>query len=237
MSSTTTFAPFALEPSWQEHLKDELQEPYMVELAAFIEKEYAASPSAIFPPKNLIFNAFYQTPYDKVKVLIMGQDPYHGPGQAHGLSFSVPKGVKQPPSLQNIFKELETDLQIPKPNHGCLLSWAKQGVLLLNATLTVSQGEPMSHHGRGWERFTDAAMKKLAERSDPVIFVLWGKSAQDKCRYLREDGNPSRHVILTAPHPSPFSANNGFFGCRHFSQINQLLKQQGKSPIDWSLKD
>lgn len=237
MSGLSTFTPFALEPSWQDKLKDELHEPYMMELAAFIEKEYAAAPNGIFPPKNLIFNAFYQTPFDKVKILIMGQDPYHGPGQAHGLSFSVPKGVKLPPSLQNIFKELESDLQIPKPSHGCLLSWAKQGVLLLNATLTVSQGEPLSHHGRGWERFTDAAVKKLAERSDPVIFVLWGKSAQDKCRFLQEERGKSRHFILTAPHPSPFSANNGFFGCRHFSQINDFLRKQGKEPIDWTLLD
>ena len=237
MNDLSTFTPFTLEPSWQDKLKDELQQPYMAELAAFIEREYATSPSSIFPPKNLIFNAFYQTPFDHVKVLIMGQDPYHGPGQAHGLSFSVPKGVKPPPSLQNIFKELETDLKIPKPSHGCLLSWAKQGALLLNATLTVSQGEPLSHHGRGWERFTDAAVKKLAERSDPVIFVLWGKSAQDKCRFLREGAIPSRHFILTAPHPSPYSANNGFFGCRHFSKINDLLKQQGKEPIDWLLRD
>ena len=237
MSALTTFTPFTLEPGWQDKLKDELYKPYMTELSSFIEKEYAAAPNGIFPPKNLIFNAFYQTPFDKVKIVIVGQDPYHGPGQAHGLSFSVPKGVKLPPSLQNIFKELESDLQVPKPSHGCLLSWAKQGVLLLNATLTVSQGEPLSHHGRGWERFTDAAVKKLAERSDPVIFVLWGKSAQDKCRFLQQAGVKSRHFILTAAHPSPFSANNGFFGCRHFSQINDFLKKQGKDPIDWTLHE
>ncbi len=228
-----TFSPFVLEPSWQHKLEQELQEPYIADLAAFVEKEYATQ--TVYPPKELIFNAFYQTPFDNVKVLIMGQDPYHGPGQAHGLSFSVPKGVKPPPSLQNIFKELEADVHIPKPNHGCLLSWAKQGVLLLNATLTVRQGEPMSHHGRGWERFTDAAVRKLEERKDPVIFVLWGKSAQDKCRFLREEGIPSRHFVLTAAHPSPYSANNGFFGCRHFSKINEYLEKQGKTPIDWSL--
>lgn len=234
MSALSTFFPFVLEPSWQEKLKNELQEPYLIELAAFIEKEYRASPGGIYPPKDLIFNAFYQTPFNKVKVLIMGQDPYHGPGQAHGLSFSVPKGVKLPPSLQNIFKELETDLQVSKPSHGCLLSWASQGVMLLNATLTVSQGTPMSHHGRGWERFTDAALKKLAEREDPVIFVLWGKSAQDKCRFLREEEN-IRPIVLTAPHPSPFSANSGFFGCKHFSKVNELLIKQGKTPINWNL--
>lgn len=233
----TTFTPFVLEPSWQRQLKEELEEPYVAELAAFVEKEYATAPVPIYPPKDLIFNAFYQTPFDKVKVLIMGQDPYHGPGQAHGLSFSVPKGVKPPPSLQNIFKELEADVHIPKPSHGCLISWARQGVLLLNATLTVRQGEPMSHHGRGWEEFTDAAVRKLEERKDPVIFVLWGKSAQDKCRFLRTEGIPSRHFILTAAHPSPYSANHGFFGCRHFSKINELLEQQGKEPIYWPLDD
>lgn len=228
--------PFTLEQSWQNQLKEELQEPYMIELAAFVENAYAAHPHAIFPPKELIFNAFYQTPFDQVNVLIMGQDPYHGIGQAHGLCFSVPKGVKPPPSLQNIFKELETDLQIPKPSHGCLLSWAKQGVLLLNATLTVSQGEPLSHHGHGWERFTDAAVKKLAQRRDPVIFVLWGKSAQDKCRFLLDE-HVSHHFVLKAAHPSPFSASNGFFHCSHFSKINDLLGKQGKKTIDWDVNN
>lgn len=231
------FAPFVLEPSWQNQIRKELEEPYVSELAAFVEKEYASSSSPIYPPQDLIFNAFYQTPFEQVKVLIMGQDPYHGPGQAHGLSFSVPKGIKNPPSLQNIFKELESDLHIPKPAHGCLLPWARQGVLLLNATLTVRQSEPMSHHGRGWERFTDAIVRKLEERKDPVIFVLWGKSAQDKCRFLRQEGIPSHHFILTAAHPSPFSAHNGFFNCRHFSKINEILQRQGKIPIDWSLNE
>lgn len=234
---SSNFTPFVLEPSWQHQLQKELKEPYMIELAAFVEREYASAPVPIYPPKELIFNAFYQTPFDKVKVLIMGQDPYHGPKQAHGLSFSVPEGVKPPPSLQNIFKELESDVQIPKHNQGCLISWARQGVLLLNATLTVRQGEPMSHHGRGWELFTDAAVRKLEERKDPVIFVLWGKSAQDKCRFLRQEGIPSRHFILTAAHPSPYSANNGFFGCHHFSKINEILEKQDKKPIDWSLKN
>lgn len=232
----SSFTPFVLESSWQSQLSEELQKPYFAELAAFVEREYAISPTSIYPPKELIFNAFYQTPFDKVKVLVMGQDPYHGFGQAHGLSFSVPKGVKHPPSLQNIFKELETDLHIPRPSHGCLISWAQQGVLLLNATLTVRQGEPMSHHGRGWEQFTDAAVRKLAERKDPVIFVLWGKSAQDKCRFLNEKGISSRHCILTAAHPSPYSAQL-FFGCRHFSKINQFLEKIGQKPIDWSLKN
>ena len=235
--SSSTFTPFALEPSWQEKLQEELQKPYMIELAAFVEREYATSPTPVYPPKDLIFNSFYQTPFNKVKVLLIGQDPYHGAGQAHGLSFSVPIGVKLPPSLQNIFKELETDVQMPKPVHGCLISWAHQGVMLLNATLTVSQGNPMSHHGRGWERFTDAVMCKLLEREDPVIFVLWGKSAQDKCRFLPETGKFSHHFILKAAHPSPYSANNGFFGCRHFSKINELLLKQGKTPIHWPLDD
>lgn len=230
-----TTLPFILEPSWHAKIEEELQKTYLLKLAAFVEIEYATSQSPIYPPKELIFNAFYQTPFDKVKVVIMGQDPYHGQGQAHGLSFSVPKGVKAPPSLQNIFKELEADLKITIPNHGCLLSWASQGVLLLNATLTVCQGTPMSHHGHGWEQFTDAVIKKLEEREDPVIFVLWGKSAQDKCQFLKKEGSSSRHFILTAPHPSPFSANSGFFGSRPFSKINELLIKQGKEPISWQL--
>jgi len=231
------FSSFTIEPSWLHELKAELESPYMVELAAFTETEYASASVPIYPPSDLVFNAFYQTPFDQVKVLIMGQDPYHSAGQAHGLSFSVPKGVKPPPSLVNIYKELESDLHLPRAQHGCLLPWARQGVLLLNATMTVREGEPMSHHGRGWERFTDAVVRKLEERQDPVIFVLWGKSAQDKCRFLRQEGIPSRHHVLTAAHPSPLSAHNGFFGCRHFSQINQLLEKQGKKGIDWALSD
>ena len=228
---------FALEPSWQHQLHNELKSPLCAQLAAFVEKEYGASPLPIYPPKELIFNAFYQTPFEKVKVVIMGQDPYHGQGQAHGLSFSVPKGVKPPPSLQNIFKEIESDLQIPRPTHGCLLSWAAQGVLLLNATMTVRQGEPMSHHGRGWEWLTDAVIHALLKREDPVIFVLWGKSAQDKGRFLSDERTKeNHHHVLTAAHPSPLSAHNGFFGCRHFSKINALLKQQGKSEIHWALE-
>ncbi len=229
------FIPFILESSWLKQLEKELQEPYLLELVSFIEKEYSFNAGITFPPKDLIFNAFFQTPFNQVKVVIVGQDPYHGPGQAHGLCFSVPKGIKSPPSLQNIFKELESDLQLTPPTHGSLLSWARQGVLLLNATLTVSQGEPLSHHGKGWERFTDHVIQKLEEREDPVVFVLWGKSAQDKCRHVKKEGIPSRHHILTAAHPSPLSAHQGFFGCRHFSKINELLIQLGKSPIDWQL--
>ena len=173
-TAAPAFAPFALESSWQKHLQDELQTPYATRLAALIEREYAASPGSIYPPKELIFNAFYYTPFDKVKVVLMGQDPYHGAGQAHGLCFSVPQGVKPPPSLQNVFKELESDIGMPKPSHGCLISWAKQGILLLNATLTVKKGEPLSHHGLGWERFTDAVIKKLEERGKIPSFLSSG---------------------------------------------------------------
>ncbi|MBA3721119.1 MAG: uracil-DNA glycosylase [Parachlamydiaceae bacterium] len=230
-----TFTPFILEPSWQNALGDELEKSYISELAAFVEREYAKAPDATYPPKDLIFNAFNYTPYDQVKVVIIGQDPYHGLGQAHGLCFSVPKGIGMPPSLQNIFKELKTDLNIDPPSNGCLIPWAKQGVLMLNATLTVSKGEPLSHHGKGWELFTDAVVRKLLLKKDPVIFVLWGKFAQDKCRFVKEHTNTSTQpIVLTAAHPSPFSANNGFYGCRHFSKINEILKQQGKSPIEWS---
>lgn len=222
---------FELEPSWQKALEQDLDQPYLSHLAAFVERERAGN-VPVYPPKELVFNAFYKTPYDKVSVVIMGQDPYHGQGQAHGLSFSVPRGIPLPPSLQNICKEITADLSVEAPEHGCLLSWAEQGVLLLNATLTVRQGEPLSHSGKGWEQFTDVVIDRLAEREDPVIFVLWGKYAQEKCRRLKEG---SHHFILTAPHPSPLSAHNGFFGCRHFSKINELLVNQGKKPIDWKL--
>jgi uracil-DNA glycosylase len=230
--SFETISPFEIEASWKKVLNEELTQPYMNSLAAFVEKERFLN-GPIYPPKELVFNAFYKTPYDQVKVLVMGQDPYHGPHQAHGLSFSVPKGIPAPPSLQNIFKEIASDINIPAPNHGCLLSWAEQGVLLLNATLTVRQGQPMSHAGKGWERFTDAVVAKLFERKDPLVFVLWGKSAQDKCKHIIKGDSP--HLILTAPHPSPLSAYQGFLGCRHFSQINTFLEKIGKKPIDFKL--
>lgn len=226
------FCPFEIESSWKNALKDELEKPYIASLAAFIQRE-RDNGIPVYPPKDLVFNAFLKTPFDKVKVLIVGQDPYHGPGQAHGLSFSVPKGIPNPPSLQNIFKELISDINIPQPSHGCLLSWAEQGVMLLNATLTVRQGEAMSHHGKGWELFTDAVVSQLCKREDPVIFVLWGKSAEKKCRLEGNDFN--RHFILLAPHPSPLSAHQGFFGCKHFSKINELLIQQNKIPIEWMI--
>ena len=225
---------FALEPSWRQALNRELSQPYIAQLAAFVERERSAG-LAIYPPKQLIFNAFWQTPFDQVKVLIMGQDPYHGPGQAHGLCFSVPEGVPPPPSLQNIYKEIAADLGVPAPAHGCLIKWARQGVMLLNATLTVRQAEPLSHHGKGWERFTDAVIEVLCARPDPVIFVLWGKSAKEKCLKVKGMSEPSRHELLTAAHPSPLSAHQGFLGCRHFSKINESLAKRGQTPIDWSL--
>lgn len=226
--------PFEIEASWKKVLEEELHQPYMFRLAAFLETERKGA-IPIYPPKGLVFNAFYLTPYDKVKVLIMGQDPYHGKGQAHGLSFSVPIGVRPPPSLKNIFKELAEDVGIPIPAHGCLIPWAKQGVMLLNATLTVREATPMSHNGKGWERFTDAVIAKLSEREDPVIFVLWGNSAKEKVAHIKLLGGKTHHFLLSAAHPSPFSSHNGFFGCRHFSKINETLIKLGKEPINWSL--
>jgi uracil-DNA glycosylase len=221
-----------LEPSWKKALASHVKQPYIAPLCAFVEQERTTSKLPVYPPKELVLNALWQTPYDKVKVVIVGQDPYHGPGQAHGLSFSVPKGVPSPPSLQNIFKEIVADVGGEMPSHGCLMDWATQGVLLLNATLTVRQGEPMSHHGKGWEKFTDAIIATICERRDPVVFVLWGKSAQEKCKNIELNSNHP-HLILKAPHPSPFSAHQGFFGCRHFSKINEFLRKLGKSEIKW----
>lgn len=218
-----------IEKSWYEKLKNEINQPYILELKKFLEEEKKAG-KTIYPPEQLVFNAFLQTPYDQVKVVIVGQDPYHGPGQAHGLSFSVLPGVAIPPSLKNIYKELEADVGIPRPTSGCLISWAKQGVLLLNATLTVNAGNPKSHHGKGWERFTDAAINLLAERPDPLVFLLWGKSAQEKCHQLLG----THHAIFQAAHPSPYSADR-FLGCRHFSKANEFLKKVGKTPIDWTV--
>lgn len=225
---------FELEPSWKAALEGEFGQPYLAKLAAFVARERNNSAS-IYPPKDLVFNSFWQTPYEQVKVLIMGQDPYHGPGQAHGLCFSVPKGVPPPPSLQNIFKELGDDLQLPLPSHGCLLKWAQQGVMLLNATLTVRQAEPMSHAGQGWEQFTDAVIAALCEKEEPMVFILWGKSAQEKCKRIKGLGSQKNQLILKAAHPSPLSAYQGFMGCRHFSQANKWLSQHGVEPINWNL--
>ncbi len=219
-----------LAKNWHAVLQEEMAKPYIQELKVFLEEE--AKTETIYPPEAEVFHAFWLVPYEEVKVLIMGQDPYHGPGQAHGMSFSVPPGVRQPPSLKNIFKEIEADLNISPPQTGSLTSWAKQGVLLLNATLTVRANTPKSHYGRGWEQFTDAVIRKLAERKDPIVFMLWGRSAKEKCEHLLTH---SHHLVLTAPHPSPFSVHTGFFGCKHFSKSNEYLLKWGKSPIDWSV--
>jgi uracil-DNA glycosylase len=232
MTSEALTLPFELEPSWKAVLGEELVKPYMRKLALFLAKERGSYP--VYPPEKLMFNAFWKTPFPKVEVVIVGQDPYHGEGQAHGLSFSVPKGVPPPPSLINIFKELHSDLSIPIASHGCLIPWAERGVFLLNATLTVRQSAPLSHHGQGWERFTDAVIEKLAAKEDPIVFILWGKSAQDKCREALRHAK-THHLILKSPHPSPFSAHNGFFGSRPFSQANAFLEKIGKKPIDWRL--
>jgi uracil-DNA glycosylase len=219
----------SIDESWKEHLSGEFTKDYFPALKDFLLEE--KKKFRVFPPGSLIFNAFNTTPFHMVKVVILGQDPYHGYGQAHGLCFSVPDGVGKPPSLINIFKELETDLGIPLPRHGNLTGWAKQGALLLNATLTVRENQAGSHQGKGWEQFTDAAIHALSQEREGLIFLLWGNYAIAK----KEIIDTSRHFILTAPHPSPLSANRGFFGCRHFSQTNDLLRQMGKKEIDWTI--
>lgn len=221
-----------IEASWLQVLQDEFEQPYFAHIKQFLVEEKQKG-KVIYPPGSLIFNAFNLTPFDQVKVVILGQDPYHGPHQAHGLCFSVQKGIRQPPSLQNIFKELNTDLGLPIPHSGCLEEWAKQGVLLLNSILTVEANQPASHSKIGWERFTDAVIQKLSEEKKGLVFLLWGRFAQDKAALI----NPSRHHILKAAHPSPFSAHSGFFGCRHFSKTNTLLQNQGQPPIDWRITD
>lgn len=220
-----------LEPSWKKVLENELKEPYVKELSRFVTEE--RKNHTVYPSSEDVFTAFWQTPYDKVKVVIVGQDPYHGPHQAHGLSFSVLPGIKQPPSLKNIFKELQDDVSVKPPNHGYLLDWAKQGVFMLNAILTVRAGEPLSHAEKGWERFTDAVIKALVARPEPLVFVLWGKSARDKVeRVLKGDHH---HLVLFSPHPSPFSAHGGFFGSRPFSKINEFLLQNKQEPVNWTI--
>ncbi len=221
-----------MEESWLDKLEGEFEKPYMKELESFLSQEYQSG-ATIYPPFDLIFNAFCQTSYDDVKVVIMGQDPYHGPGQAHGLSFSVPKGLPIPPSLQNIYKEIQEDLEISSPDHGCLVEWAKQGVLLLNATLTVRKAEAKSHFGQGWEKFTDKIIELLCFRKDPIAFLLWGKSAHEKFNHICS--NAAHHLVLSSPHPSPLSAHAGFFGNRHFSKTNAFLVKSGKEPIKWKL--
>lgn len=219
-----------IEESWKEELKDEFKKPYFKNIVEHIKTEKEQG-KTIYPPGSLIFHAFDATPIDHVKVVILGQDPYHGPKQAHGLSFSVQKGVPPPPSLVNIFKELHEDVGMPIPSHGNLEKWAQQGVLLLNASLTVRAGEPMSHAKIGWHHFTDSVIRKVSEDKKHVVFMLWGKFAQEKITLIDE----KKHLILKAAHPSPLSAHNGFFGCRHFSKANAWLMKHGIDPIDWAL--
>jgi uracil-DNA glycosylase len=219
-----------IEASWKELLKSEFSKPYFRQIPVHLKTERAQGKS-IFPPGPLIFNAFNTTPVDKVKVVILGQDPYHGRGQAHGLAFSVPNGIAPPPSLINILKELNDDIGINVPNHGNLTHWAKQGVFLLNASLTVRSGEPMSHAKIGWADFTNAVIKKISDAKDHVVFMLWGKFAQEKRTLIDE----SKHLILRSVHPSPLSAHGGFFGCKHFSKANAWLISKGIDPVDWQL--
>ena len=219
-----------IEDSWKKVLQQEFSQPYFLQIISFLRTEKKAG-KIIYPPGPLIFNAFNTTPFDKVKIVLLGQDPYHGPGQAHGLSFSVPNGIAQPPSLINIFKELHNDVGIVIPKSGNLTHWAQQGVLLLNASLTVRANEPMSHAKIGWAEFTDAVIKKVSEQKNNIVFLLWGKFAQEK-QLLIDD---SKHLILKAAHPSPFSADRGFFGCHHFSKANDYLTKYGIDSIEWNL--
>jgi len=219
-----------LHPSWQAVIGDEFNKPYMQSLRSFLAEQKSAG-KTIYPPMPLIFNAFNSTPFEKVRVVIIGQDPYHGDGQAHGLSFSVPEGIKLPPSLRNIFKEIEADLGVSMSTSGDLTAWAQQGVLLLNATLTVEQAAAGSHQKKGWEEFTDAAIRALNEKRQGIVFVLWGSYAQKKGAFI----DTSKHLVLKSVHPSPLSAHRGFFGNKQFSQINQYLESQGQAAIKWQL--
>jgi uracil-DNA glycosylase len=217
-------------PSWKAELEEEFSQPYFRDIAASLKAAKSAG-KIIYPPGPLIFNAFEQTPFDRVRVVILGQDPYHGPGQAHGLSFSVPDGVAPPPSLVNIFKEIHEDLALPIPQTGNLEPWAKQGVLLLNAALTVEARTANSHSKIGWYHFTDAVIRRISDDKAHVVFMLWGKFAQSKEALI----DTRKHLVLKSAHPSPFSVHTGFFGNRHFSKANHWLEQQGEKPIDWSL--
>lgn len=219
-----------IEESWKMILKDEFHKDYFIKIKEFLLEE--KKKHIVFPPGPLIFNAFNFTPFDKVKVVLLGQDPYHGPGQAHGLCFSVPNGIQKPPSLINIFKEIQSDLGISAPRGGNLEKWAKQGVLLLNATLTVRAHEAGAHQKKGWEQFTDAAISAISRERKGVVFLLWGAYAQAKVSLIDQ----SKHHILTAPHPSPLSVARGFYGCKHFSKTNELLRLQGETEIDWSIE-
>jgi uracil-DNA glycosylase len=223
-----------LHPSWLGPLQGEFDDPYMAALSTFLRGEKAAG-KAIFPAGSEWFRALDLTPLENVRVVILGQDPYHGPGQAHGLCFSVRPGVRPPPSLVNIYKEMETDLGITRAPHGFLDHWAQQGVLLLNSVLTVQSGMAASHQGRGWERFTDAVIRLVNAQPHPVVFLLWGSYAQKKAAFVDSIDRGGRHLVLKAAHPSPLSAHSGFFGCRHFSKANAFLKEHGQKPIDWAL--
>ena len=222
--------PIQLESSWKEHLQSEFQKPYLLKLRQFLVSEIKKK-HRIFPKPSEYFRALDTTSFDKVKVVLLGQDPYHGVNQAHGLCFSVKPGVPTPPSLKNIFSELKRDLNISYPNHGCLESWAKQGVLLLNSTLTVTEGRAGSHQNQGWEEFTDRILSILNEKKENLVFMLWGSYAHRKGQFL----DKNRHLVLTAPHPSPLSANRGFFGCSHFSKANEYLNNMGQDKINWKI--
>jgi len=216
-----------IEDSWKRQLDEEFSKPYFIDLLTKIGLAYGNE--KVFPPKDELFSAFNLTTFDNLKVVILGQDPYHGPGQAHGLSFSVPEGVRTPPSLRNIYKELATDVGVTGKTSGSLVAWAKQGVLLLNSTMTVLDGKPASHKGLGWEIFTDAVIKKISDEKAQVVFLLWGNFAKQKADLI----DNAKHLILTATHPSPFSAYNGFLGCEHFSKTNKYLKKTGQKEIAW----
>ena len=219
------------EPSWLEVLHDEFDKDYMKKLRQFLKEEQDAG-HPTYPKNANIFNAFWKTPFDKLKVLILGQDPYHGPNQAHGLSFSVQKGITPPPSLKNIYKELVTDIPgFIIPDHGELTEWAEQGVMLLNATLTVRAGTPGSHQKKGWEEFTDKVIQTISEKKQGIVFILWGAYAQAKAELI----DKSKHFIIKSPHPSPFSADRGFFGSKPFSKTNEILIREGKKPVDWHI--
>lgn len=219
-----------LKNDWANFLNDEFKKEYYLKLREFLKREYAMQ--TIYPDMYDIYNALHYTSYENTKVVILGQDPYHGPNQAHGLSFSVQKGVAIPPSLQNIYRELQDDLGFAPPSHGYLKKWADEGVLLLNTVLTVRERQPASHRGKGWEQFTDKVIQTVNEKTEPVVFILWGRHAQAKEALLTND----RHLAIKSPHPSPFSANRGFFGSRPFSRANAFLQANGRTPIDWEIK-
>jgi uracil-DNA glycosylase len=222
-------AVFDLGASWNKAMEEELKKPYLVDLKRFLQQE-AEQGYVIYPEEKALFHAFQVTPFEAVKVVIVGQDPYHGEGQAHGMAFSVKEGIKLPPSLVNIYKELQADLGGDRQENGCLEHWASQGVLLLNATLTVREKAPLSHRKKGWEKFTDRVIEKLAQKEEPIVFILWGNPAQEKCARI---AIPERHLVLKAPHPSPLSAYQGFFGSKPFSKANAFLEERGRGSIHW----